>query len=420
MSSSDSQTPRSTNQEFRIDLNPLVFAIAYTVDLVGVDDLFHGRRVGMLATELGKQLGFDAATLNFVYDCGLLHDCGVSSTRHHQRLLVDLEWAGAEEHCIRGYELLKDFGPLANLAPVIRYHHSRWQTLVDLGLDERTALIANLIYLADRIDVLCAPHYATNSLLNHCREIQALIESYEGKLFAPKLIEVFRELGSREAFWLALMPQYVEEYQAEMGQKVSQREIGWEEMKQGAAIFARIIDAKSPFTTEHSFGVARLCRFMAEKMGLTVERCDMIYVAGLLHDIGKLQVPDEILESPEHLDADQYGIMKVHSFATYRVLKKIKGLEEIALWAASHHESLDGHGYPFHFQSGELPIETRIINVADIFQAMAQNRPYRGPTEPQLILDMLNDRVVKGKSDSRVVQVIADHLDYCVQLALVG
>lgn len=405
------------DRDFRLDLTPLVFAIAYTVDLVGVDDLFHGRRVGMLAAELGRELGFDDDTLNFVYNAGLLHDCGVSSTRHHQRLLVDLEWPGAEEHCIRGYDLLKDFAPLADLAPIIRYHHSRWEDLVSRGLDEQTALISNLIYLADRIDVLCAPYHATNSVLNHCRDISTLIESYNGKLFSPRLMDAFRELGAREAFWLMLMPQYVEEYQSDMARNVSHREIGWDEMRQGAAIFARIIDAKSPFTTEHSFGVARLCRFLGEKFNLPEERCDMVYVAGLLHDIGKLQVPDEILENPGQLDADQYGIMKVHSYATYRVLKKIKGLEEIALWAASHHETLDGAGYPFHFHGGELPIETRIINVADIFQALAQNRPYRGPMDPAHIMNILRDRVAKGKSDARVVDMVEQHVQRCVELA---
>lgn len=406
------------NRDFHLDLNPLVFAIAYTVDLVGVDDLFHGRRVGMLAAELGRELGLDEQTINFVYNAGLLHDCGVSSTRHHQRLLVDLEWSGAEEHCIRGYELLKDFAPLADLAPVIRYHHSRWENLAPLGVDERTALLANLVYLADRIDVLCAPYHATNSVLNHSRDIVALIESYNGKLFAPQLIETFRSLGAREAFWLMLMPQYVEEYQADMARNVSHREIGWDEMRQGAAIFARIIDAKSPFTTEHSFGVARLCRYLGQQFNLPEERCDMVYVAGLLHDIGKLQVPDEILENPGQLDDDQYGIMKVHSYATYRVLKKIKGLEEIALWAASHHETLDGLGYPFHFHGGELPIEARIINVADIFQALAQNRPYRGPMEPAKILSFLRDRVSKGKADLRVVDMVEQHLARCVHLAM--
>jgi HD-GYP domain-containing protein (c-di-GMP phosphodiesterase class II) len=84
--------------DLAIDLRQLVMTIANTVDLVGVDDVMHGRRVGMLARELAIHLGCSEADQIILYDAGLLHDCGVSSTRVHRRLVVDLEWSGAEEH----------------------------------------------------------------------------------------------------------------------------------------------------------------------------------------------------------------------------------------------------------------------------------------------------------------------------------
>ncbi|MGB7501423.1 MAG: HD domain-containing protein, partial [Azonexus sp.] len=122
-------TEQALPPDLAIDLRQLVMTIANTVDLVGVDDLLHGRRVGMLARELARQSGWDEAAQSLLYDAGLLHDCGVSSTRVHRRLVAELEWSGAQEHCLRGEELLRDFAPLAHLAPVIRYHHSRWEWL---------------------------------------------------------------------------------------------------------------------------------------------------------------------------------------------------------------------------------------------------------------------------------------------------
>ena len=154
-------------QDLAIDLRQLVMTIANTVDLVGVDDLLHGRRVGMLARELARQLGFDDQIQLLLYDAGLLHDCGVSSTRVHKRLVVDLEWSGSQEHCIRGEELLQDFAPLAHLAPIIRYHHSRWMWLEKQELAPDTVRFANLIFLADRIDVLAAPFHADHTTLAH-------------------------------------------------------------------------------------------------------------------------------------------------------------------------------------------------------------------------------------------------------------
>ena len=94
-------TAQQLPQDLAIDLRQLVMTIANTIDLVGVDDVLHGRRVGMMARELACNLGWNGATQSLLYDAGLLHDCGVSSTRVHRNLVVDLEWAGAQEHCIR-------------------------------------------------------------------------------------------------------------------------------------------------------------------------------------------------------------------------------------------------------------------------------------------------------------------------------
>lgn len=408
--------------ERRFAFKPILLAIAHTVDLVGVDDVFHGRRVGMLAMEIAQEMGWDQETQALLYDAGMLHDCGVSSTRMHRKLLVDLEWAGAEEHCIVGYERLKDFRPLAHLAPIVRYHHSRWEHLSAAGLDKRTALLTNMIYMTDRVDVLSAPYYADNTLLNHCKEIVARVEERRGDLFAPELVDALQRVAERESFWLMLLPRYVEEFQSEMAARKEavsvHTDLSWQDIRQWARILARIIDAKSPFTTEHSFGVARLCRYLGEKAGLPRERCEMLEVAGLLHDIGKLQIPDEILESPNHLDDKEFGVMKVHSFATYRVLRQVAGLEEVSLWAAAHHESLDGRGYPFHLHGGELPLEARIINVADIFQALAQNRPYRRPMDIEHIMAVLQERATLGKCDASVVGMLAADMDNCLHMAL--
>jgi putative nucleotidyltransferase with HDIG domain len=139
-------------------------------------------------------------------------------------------------------------------------------------------------------------------------------------------------------------------------------------------IFARIVDAKSPFTAEHSVGVARLARYLGERLGLEAGHVDRLEIAALLHDLGKLRVPDEILDKPGRLDARERKIINAHSFETFRILRGIRGFEEIALWAACHHEEPDGSGYP----STSTPprrLEARILRVADIFQAMVQSAP---------------------------------------------
>lgn len=405
-------------EDLAIDLRQLVITIAHTVDLVGVDDLLHGRRVGMLAREMARSMGWCEAEQLLLYDAGLLHDCGVSSTRVHHRLVIDLEWTGAEEHCIGGYDLLANFPPLAHLADIVRYHHSRWEWLEQQTLPGDTARFANLIFLADRIDVLAAPFHADQSVLSHVGEIRALLAGERGRLFSPTLLSAFEKMSEGEAFWLALQPDWVQQYQRDMESHGELRMIGWVEFKQCAEIFARIIDAKSPYTERHSRGVSRLARHLAERLGLAAETCEKIEVAGLLHDIGKLQIPDEIIEGPNALTPHEFDIMKSHSYGTLQVLKRLPAIEEIAQWAAFHHETPDGHGYPFHIGGSNLPFEARIINVADIFQALAQERPYRKPMAPDQIMAILQERADLGRADATIVAAVAADLENCHRIAL--
>ncbi|MBS1161215.1 MAG: hypothetical protein H6R15_3634 [Proteobacteria bacterium] len=404
--------------DLTIDLRQLVITIAHTVDLVGVDDVLHGRRVGMLAREMARRMAWPEAEQVLLYDAGLLHDCGVSSTRIHHRLVVDLEWSGADEHCRCGHDLLVDFPPLAHLAKIIRYHHSRWAWLETQKLPGPTARLANLIFLTDRIDVLAAPFHADQTVLSHADEIRARLAAESGRLFSPALLVAFEKMSEGEAFWLALQPDWVQQYQRDMESYGQLRTIGWTEFKQCAEIFARIIDAKSPYTERHSRGVSRLARHLAERLGLPAVTCEKIEVAGLLHDIGKLQIPDEIIEGPNALTPHEFDIMKSHSYGTLQVLKRLPAIAEIAQWAAYHHETPDGHGYPFHLGGIDLPLEARLINVADIFQALAQERPYRKPMAPAQILAILQERAALGRADPGIVAAVAADLANCHRIAL--
>jgi HD-GYP domain-containing protein (c-di-GMP phosphodiesterase class II) len=164
--------------------------------------------------------------------------------------------------------------------------------------------------------------------------------------------------------------------------------------------------------------VSRLARLLAEKMGVSQDHCEKLEVAGLLHDLGKLRVPDEILNKPGKLDVHERQIMNAHSFETYQILRKIDGFAEIALWAAYHHEEPQGTGYPFHVPEKELSLEARILRVADIFQAIAQNRPYRQGMTVEQIQAVLLDLSSQGKLDAQVVNVALAHMAECMAAAL--
>lgn len=400
-----------------ITTQQMVLTISRAVDLVGVDDVFHGSRVGMMAVECANVLGMDSASKQVLLDAGLVHDCGVSSTVERRKIVDELDWEGSHLHCEKGYALLNGFAPLAHLAMIVRYHHTHWDRLLAMRIDPYVARLANLVHLADRVDALACKYYRDESLLLHVGEIRDLIVRYSGRFFAPELVDAFLQVSAPEAFWLLLDPVYVARYVADIEQPGTCRAGTPLELKQFAHVIASIVDAKSHFTAEHSIGVGRLARFIGQCAGICGDRLEKLEIAALLHDIGKLQVPDALLESPTGFSPADRAIMKKHSFATYQILKQIGGFEEMALWAAQHHESLNGSGYPFHLKGADIPTESRIIKVADIFQALAQRRPYRAPMPGPDILKVLQKMRDAGEVDGGLVDIVAQHLDASLRLA---
>lgn len=252
-----------------IDLRQVVYALSDALDLVGIDDVGHGKRVGIMAVACGRGLELPLRDQTALFDLGMLHDIGVSSTATHNHLLLEFDWEGSQEHCEIGYRLLRDFPPLAGLAEPIRYHHTHWDELQAMpNLPAKVAERANLIYLADRVDTLAAPHYGNGDLLMHTAGIRDQIAARAGRFFKPQLVETFLAASATEAFWLELEPRGIQAVMQEMLSREAPYPASMPELKQLARIFAQIVDAKSTFTAEHSTGVSRLARFFAEGLGV--------------------------------------------------------------------------------------------------------------------------------------------------------
>ncbi len=140
---------------------------------------------------------------------------------------------------------------------------------------------------------------------------------------------------------------------------------------------AHTIDAKDEYTKGHSIRVAKYSRMLAEKLGLSAEQCENIYYMALLHDIGKIGVPNEIINSTSKLTDEEYAIIKKHPALGADILSEIKSNPDLVTGARWHHERYDGKGYPDGRQGEDIPFLARIIGVADSYDAMTSNRSYR-------------------------------------------
>lgn len=143
-----------------------------------------------------------------------------------------------------------------------------------------------------------------------------------------------------------------------------------------ATALAQAVDAKDSGTRSHCETVSLLCVMIAEQLQLAPSRIAELRLAGLLHDVGKIGIPDAILQKPARLTDDEFEAMKTHSTLGHSIVMAA-GREQEALWILHHHERLDGRGYPAGLRSEEIPLESRVILVADAFEAMTADRPYR-------------------------------------------
>jgi putative nucleotidyltransferase with HDIG domain len=155
--------------------------------------------------------------------------------------------------------------------------------------------------------------------------------------------------------------------------------------------FAEVIDAKSPFTYRHSHGVADAAMEIGRWFGMNVQTLKQLRRAALLHDIGKLSVPNSVLEKPAKLSPEEWAVVKTHPYFTFEILRKIPGFERLSQDAAAHHEKLDGSGYWRGLHSEQLSRFARILAVADIFDALHAKRPYRDGMPLEKVFELLRN-----------------------------
>ena len=168
------------------------------------------------------------------------------------------------------------------------------------------------------------------------------------------------------------------------------------------------IDAKDPYTCGHSNRVAIISKRLAESMGLPAQRVQQIYLAGLMHDIGKIGVPESVLCNPGRLTPQEYEAVKKHPALGAKILGGIRQLDDVIAGILYHHERLDGHGYPQGLYGDEVPLDARIIGLADCFDAMSSDRTYR----KALPLEAVVDEVRKCAGTQFDPEVVAHLLEW--------
>ncbi len=210
----------------------------------------------------------------------------------------------------------------------------------------------------------------------------------------------------------------MEEYNARMEKEIFEktRELRTQQIQtknfflQTVIALSEAVDAKDRYTSGHSRRVAEYSRKIAARMGKSKEELDDIYYTGLLHDVGKIRIPVEIINKPGKLTDDEFNIIKVHPVTGYHILRSISENSSIAIAAKYHHERYDGKGYPNGLSGTNIPEIARILCVADSYDAMTSNRSYRNAL-PQ---DVVRSEIEKGKGtqfDPQIANIMLQLID---------
>lgn len=404
-----------------INLSELLGALSHALDLTEGQPIGHCVRATWIGMHVGRQMGLPENHLWELYYTVMLKDLGCSSNaaricelylsddlsfkrdfktvsdslpkvlgfvfahtglksglaERFKAVLNILQNGGAiaddliQTRCQRGAEIAAQlrFPPAVCEAIHALDEHWNGRGRPDQRVGPAIPIYARIALLAQVVDVF---HTAAGP-----EAALAEVRSRSGSWFDPHAVACFERAAAMPGFWEMLASEAITE--AVTALEPAQRAVVVDEdyLDDIARAFAKVIDAKSPFTSGHSERVAVYADLIAAELGFTAERRRWLRRAALLHDVGKLGVSNSILDKNGKLDEAEWRDMRHHATLSEGILARVAAFHEMARIGGAHHERLDGRGYPRGLKAEAIEPETRIVSVADVFDALTADRPYR-------------------------------------------
>lgn len=363
-----------------------------------VNDLLvgHGERVAYGLMRLMEQDGrFSEKEIGQIVWTVLFHDIG-NFRKTDTWNVVQLDNEKDYSHTIYGFLFLKTFFPFSQYAPIVRYHHSTDVEIENACTDEKLKWVMKCLRIVDETDLFFISHGRKNM-----DELGAFFRKKACKLFhegEPLNISEFYVMRDIDTIH-SLMLEHI--------RKQSLRSVEKEALLRTLVCS---MDFRSHYTALHCSMMVRSSDMLADCFGLDERVKDEIHVGAMLHDLGKIAIPIQILECPGKLDGREWEIMKSHVMITEDILKGYVS-DEILQIAIRHHETLDGSGYPRGLRAEDLTLPQRIVAVGDIVSALSEERSYKQAFPLHEVMNILNQMCDAGKICPRVMKMLEDHCD---------
>ena len=362
------------------------------------DACLHSLQVAYLTLKICKNLDIDEDTKNSLVIAAYFHDFSAEKTNMCDSLDKYEKGNAVKEHCILGYLLFKFLLPKSDICKFILYHHNTYD--VDYIINNiENPLESNIIKLADDISIynIFNEQASVNDVIDFLNEI-----SY---MYNPNYLNRFLDTNAKMAIENVLNESYKENFWKEVD-LLNYKVITIEDI---IVCLAFIIDCKCDITNFHSLSVSNTSCMLGKYFNLSENEYYNLKIGILLHDIGKIAIPNEILKKEGPLTKAEFEIMKQHAVYTYEILSNLKH-KHILNIASNHHEKLNGKGYPRGLS--DLTLSEKIVAVADIFVALIQKRSYKDGFSKDKVIEILSNCANKGEIDGEVVKKVIENYDY--------
>jgi putative nucleotidyltransferase with HDIG domain len=413
-----------------IRLSELVSALSHALDVTGGQPMGHAERTCLIGLRLADAVGLPSAQRSSLFYALLLKDAGCSTTAaviattfgnddqqvkresrlidahrprtalgylrrnvapgaplrqraRHLRAVVAMSHGGVDElermRCERGADIARAIGLDEDAATAIAQLFEHWDGHGHPGdrKGEEIAPLARIACLSQTMEFFWQQGGAPAAC--------DVARSRRGTWFDPALVDAVDALEHDVAFWASLETPDVQA--VEPADRVARADDA--RLDRVAEAFAGIVDAKSPYTARHCAGVAEIAEGIASSMGLDEAKRRLLRRAALLHDVGKLGVSNLILDKRGPLTDDEWRAVRRHPRLSLIILRAVPALADVARLSSTHHERLDGSGYPYGLLASELNLTDRILQVADVADALTSERPYREALEPDEVLAIM-------------------------------
>ena len=406
----------------RISMSQVLSALSHALDLTEGQPIGHSVRSCVIGMRIGETLGLDGRERAALFYAMLLKDAGCSSNaarmsdlfgsdeRLVKKRMKRVDWHDAiglafntarnsaigrslgervryflgmartegmtreiiRIRCERGADIALGLGFPAETADAIRALDEHWNGRGHpRGMRGREIpLLSRIANLAQTVEVFHSTHGR--------RGARRVVRARRGTWFDPELADIVLSWKSDREWWSRLRDSDITHATADLEPSEHERWLDESALDEVARAFADIIDAKSPFTFRHSSNVAEYACGIARQMGLGGIEEQRLRRAGLLHDIGKVGVSNQILDKRGPLTPVERMEVERHPAFTWEILSRIEAFRGFAWTASVHHEKLDGSGYPWRLGAAHLDVPARILGIADMYEALVADRPYRG------------------------------------------